>query len=450
MNMEMNMEMNQKIIMTPQLEYSLKILKLSYEELVDFLHEEMLSNPILEYKEPKETKLKINKEERELNLQSYSSYSREEDDGYTNGIPDMKSYKTDLVSHLKLQLHILDLPETVMKIGEFLIESLDNKGYLKIDIKDVAKMLHTKEEEVNQVCQIIQQFDPPGICARNLKECLKLQLMNRKNVKKGLIELIDCHLEAIGDNALPKISKSMAMPINEVQALIEEVRKLNPKPGSYFQTDMIHYIRPDVIISKQDERYSIDICKDKIPKIIVNPYYLDLLKEGDKKLGDAYPYIQNKVNSANWLMRCIDQRMETLEKVTKAIFMHQIDFFDKGRAYLKPMNQREIADALNLHESTISRTVNGKYLLCQWGMFELKYFFSSKGIKQEVGEDASSAMAKFAIQGIVDGEDKHNPYSDSKICTLLQNEGIGISRRTVAKYREQLGIPSGKVRKHYI
>jgi len=449
MNMDMNMEMTQKIIMTPQLEYSLKILKLSYEELVDFLQEEMLSNPILEYKEPKEIKLKIRNDGSESDRLSYNRDFKEDDEVHTNGIPDMNSYKTDLVNHLKLQLHLLNLPEKMTEIGEFLIESLDEKGYLKIDIKDVARILHVEETLINLVRQKLQKFDPPGICARNLKECLKLQLDDKKHVKKELMALIDHHLEAIGDNALPRISKSMGIPISEVQKLIEEIRKLNPKPGSCFQTDVTHYIRPDVIISKQDENYVIDICKDKIPIIKVNPYYLDLLKEGDKKLGDAYPYIQNKINSANWLIHCIDHRMKTLEKVTKTIFLYQMDFFDKGRAYLSPMNQRKVADDLNLHESTISRTVNGKYLLCQWGLFELKYFFSSKGIKQEVGEDASSAMAKFAIRRIVDNEDKHNPYSDSKICNLLQSEEIRISRRTVAKYREQLDIPSGQIRKHY-
>ncbi|PKM65588.1 MAG: RNA polymerase sigma-54 factor [Firmicutes bacterium HGW-Firmicutes-2] len=448
MNMEMNMEMTQKIIMTPQLEYSLKILKLSYEELVDFIQEEMLSNPILEYIEPREIKIKIRNDDSDGDHLSYNRDYKEDDDIHTNGIPDMSSYKTDLVSHLKLQLHILDLPKVMTEIGEFLIESLDEKGYLNIDNKDVASMLHVEVEHVDLVRQKIQKFDPPGICARDLKECLKLQLDDQP-VNKELRALIDHHLEAVGDNALPKISKSMGIPISEVQSLIEDIRKLNPKPASGFQTDVTHYIRPDVIISKQDENYVIDICKDKIPIIKVNPYYLDLLKEGDKKLGDAYPYIQNKINSANWLIHCIDQRMETLEKVAKTIFFQQLTFFDKGRAYLIPMNQREVADALNLHESTISRTVNGKYLLCQWGLFELKYFFSSKGIKQEIGEDASSAMAKFAIQRIVEREDKYNPYSDSKICTLLEKEEIRISRRTVAKYREQLDIPSGKIRKHY-
>jgi RNA polymerase sigma-54 factor len=450
MNMEMNMEMTQKIIMTPQLEYSLKILKLSYEELVDFLQEEMLSNPILEYKEPKEIKLKIKDDDSDGDRLSYNRDFKEDDDIHTNGIPDMSSYKTDLVSHLKLQLHLLNLPKVMTEIGEFLIESLDDKGYLNIDVKDVASMLQVEVGLVDLVRQKIQKFDPPGICARDLKECLKLQLDDEKPVKKELRALIDHHLEAIGDNALPKISKSMGIPISEVHSLIEEIRKLNPKPASGFQTDVTHYIRPDVIITKEDENYIIDICKDKIPIIKVNPYYLDLLKEGNEKLGDAYPYIQNKINSANWLIHCIDQRMETLEKVAKTIFYHQLAFFDKGRAYLIPMNQREVADALNLHESTISRTVNGKYLLCQWGLFELKYFFSSKGIKQDVGEDASSAMAKFAIQRIVESENKYNPYSDSKICNLLEVEEIRISRRTVAKYREQLEIPSGKIRKQYV
>jgi len=449
MNMEMNMEMNQKIIMTPQLEYSLKILKLSYEELVDFLQEEMLSNPILEYKEPKAVNLIIKNEDNEGDRLSYSRDYKEEDEGHTNGIPDMNSYKTDLVSHLRLQLHILNLPKRMTEIGEFLIESLDEKGYLKIDTKELARMLHAKEEHINQVRQKLQKFDPPGICARDLKECLKIQLEEQKYHKKELIELIDHHLESIGDNALPRISKTMGITISEVQSLIEEIRKLNPKPGNDFQTDMIHYIRPDVVISKENINYNIDICKDRIPEIKVNPYYQDLLKEGNKKLGEAYPYIQNKINSANWLMHCIDQRMKTLEKVTKIIFMQQMDFFEKGRAYLKPMNLKEVADILNLHESTVSRTVNGKYLLCQWGMFELKYFFSSKGIKQDVGEDASSAMAKFAIQRIVEGENKSNPYSDMDICNLLNNEEIRISRRTVAKYRDQLNIPSGKIRKQY-
>ena len=449
MNMDMHMEMTQKIIMTPQLEYSLKILKLSYDELVDFLQEEMLSNPILEYKEPSEVKISIKNEDIQGEYSVYNRDFKEEDDVHTNGIPDMNSFRTDLVGHLKLQLHLLDLPKKMEEIGEFLIDSLDEKGYLKIESKDLAKMLHVEEELVNQVRQKLQKFDPPGICAKNLKECLKLQLDDQEPNHNKLMELIDHYLEAVGDNALPRISKNMGISIGEVQALIEEIRKLNPKPGSCFQTDMTQYIRPDVIISKENESYSIDICKDRVPKIKINPYYLDLLREGDKSIGEAYPYIQNKINSANWLMRCIDQRMETLEKVTKTIFIHQMAFFDKGKAYLKPMNQKEVADALNLHESTISRTVNGKYLLCQWGVFELKYFFSSKGIKQEVGEDASSAMAKFAIQRIIEGEDKNNPYSDSKICALLQNEEIRISRRTVAKYREQLNIPTGKIRKHY-
>lgn len=448
LDMEMNINQYQKVLMTPQLEYSLKILKLNNEELIELIEEEVLTNPLLEYIEVKPpTRQEITYFD---TTKIYSKKSDDEDESdFIDSIPDMLSLKPSLSQHLLLQLHTLKISKEMTRICEYLIENIDKNGYLDVDVQDIAHILNATPIEINKGIDIIHSFDPPGIGAKNLKECLKLQL-EINNVRDAyLYKLIDEHIESIASNKIPQIALTMGIEVAHLNKLISEIRKLEPRPGSGFSSDLTRYVKPDIIVVKNDSIFEIIVNKETIPFVQIDSYYSSLLSKKYSLVNEEYNYINKNYHSAAWLIRCIEQRMQTIERVSKAIVESQIDFFNFGKPHLKPLTLKEIAYELELHESTISRAVNGKYLLCQWGVFELKYFFSSKLINKEIGEDASSSAAKFELKRLIEEEDKKNPLSDTAICEGLKEKSIYISRRTVAKYRAQLNIPSMDLRKKF-
>lgn len=449
LDMEMNINQYQKILMTPQLDYSLKILKLNNEELLEFIDEEMMINPLLEYKENTDIPNKMIVVDYEMDEEYSRKNNSDNETDYINSIPDTLSLKPSLVQHLMLQLHTIDHSKVMNKICEYLIESIDENGYLQIDIDEVAKALKVTVERVNQGIEIIQGFDPPGIGARNLKECLKIQVARKHIVDPSIIIFIDQYLEWIAENKIPQVAQAMGIDIDEVKKLLDTIKHLDPRPGSGFSLETVRYIKPDIIVTNCNGVFEIAINKELIPALQVNHYYAKLLENKHQLITEEYHYINKHINSASWLIRCIDQRVQTLERVAKAIVEHQTSFFKSGEKYLKPLTLKEIAYDLNLHESTISRAVNGKYLLCQWGTFELKYFFSSKTIKKELGEDGSSATAKYELKKMIEEEDKRHPLSDTALCEGLKEKSIHISRRTVAKYRTQLNIPSMDLRRMF-
>lgn len=455
--MNINLTQSQKILLTPQLEYSLNILKMSKEELLKLIDEEMRTNPLLEYAEdsskPIESDLTYKVYKKELtNNKEYVNYNRNEDydeQNYINSIPDILSLKPSLTEYLMIQLHTIRISKEEQLICEFLIESIDSNGYLTINVLQAASLLKVNIKSVKRAIKTLQSFDPPGIAAMNLKECLLIQL-NKRNIQDDIIyKLIEEHLEDIAANKIPYLSQVFNLEIEQINKKIELIKGLNPRPGNEFSIDQIRYIKPDVIVNKQGDYFDIVVNNEQLSSININSYYYELLSKNKDLDGKEYDFINKNFNNGTWLIRCIEQRFQTLEKVTRAIVLNQMDFFCFGKKHLKPLTLKKIANDLDLHESTISRAVNEKYLLCRWGIFELKYFFSSTKIKGEKGKDISSSYVKLVLKQIIDSEDKKNPLSDTEIVKILEEKEISISRRTVAKYRAQLNIPSIGLRKIY-
>jgi RNA polymerase sigma-54 factor len=452
--MNMNLAQEQRLLMTPQLEYSLKILKMNNEELLELIDEEVQANPILEYAE-NTSKPSRNMKDSIKDTSYYDEYGtanfNEENDefNYINSIPDASSLKPSLVQHLLLQLHTEKISGIMMELCEFIIESIDSNGYFTMNEKEIKQVIPSTSKEILRAIELVQSFDPPGVGARNLKECLLLQIVRNNMKDRNLIIMVDNYLEDIAANRIPYLSQVLGLEIPRINQLIAMIKGLDPKPGSRFSLEIARYIKPDVVVCKNDDQFEVMINKEQLPNLNVSTYYSGLLTNRKQLNSEEYSYINKNYTSATWLMRCIEQRLNTLERVTSAIVLHQIAFFEFGKKHLMPLTLKEIAYELDIHESTVSRAVNEKYLLCQWGVYELKYFFSSKTIRAANGEDVSSSNAKLVLKEIIDEEDKSNPLSDTTICKILQEKDIFISRRTVAKYRAQLKIPTMDLRKHF-
>ena len=334
------------------------------------------------------------------------------------------------------------------RLGKYIIETLDENGYLTSTVPEIAEAAGASEGMVRQALKLIQKMDPAGVGAADLRECLLIQLRNIDMLTEPLETMINDHLEDLADNRLSVISKAMGIPVKEVQSLGDVIRTLEPKPGRQFASgDDARYIIPDVIVEKTDDGYQININGRSTPRLKVSPYYRSLLQDADKdeKLSE---YLSDRVNSALWLIRSIDQRKQTIYNVAEAIVKFQREFFDRGCKYMKTLTLRDVAEEIGVHESTVSRSINGKYLQCSHGIFELRHFFSA-GVSDGKGEGVSSRSIKEFIKEIVEAEDPKKPCSDQTIVGLLEEKGFNISRRTVAKYRDELGILSSSKRRRY-
>jgi RNA polymerase sigma-54 factor len=347
-----------------------------------------------------------------------------------------------------MQLNLSPISKTDLKIGEFLIGNFDKNGYLTITIKEVADMLKVPEDKVENTLKIIQTFDPSGVGARNLNECLMIQIEQRGiNVPK-IKELVQNHLIDLAEARFSRISEALNISLAEVQQLKDILVTLDPKPGRNFSSaNEVHYIIPDAVIEKVDNEYIVLMNDTIVPRLSINSYYRSLLYSEDRE-SKISKFLSNRLDSALWLIRSIEQRRITLHKVIQSIVDVQRDFFDKGLIYLKPLTMKRIADIVGVHESTVSRAISGKYVQTPRGVFELKFFFQS-GLENNNGTSTSSESIKKRMREIINGEDSHNPLSDQKIADMLKAKGISISRRTVAKYREEMGILSSTKRKRY-
>ncbi|ADD02810.1 RNA polymerase, sigma 54 subunit, RpoN [Thermoanaerobacter mathranii subsp. mathranii str. A3] len=452
MEFDLKLQQTQKLIMTPELKQAIEILQLNSLELNALIEQELETNPVLEKEETSEEE-----DAYEYDLYELSKYIRETeermyyDDSDDEEIEEVNyenfvSPKPSLSDHLLFQLHITPIPHKIKKICEYIIFSLSPSGYLREDIKDIAKILECSEEEVLEGLSIVQSFDPPGIAARNLQECLKLQLLAQDNYKGIIKELVDYHLEEIAEGKYSYLAKLYNISLKEVQQAVDFIKKLNPKPGSSFSsTADVGYIVPDVEVIKRDREYFVIVNDSITPKLKINNYYHSILNSNDE---EAKKYINTKLQSAMWLIKSLESRKETLYKVVKAIVELQKDFLDRGINYLKPMTQKQVADIVGVHESTVSRAINGKYVATPRGLFEIKFFFQS-GISNRNGNEISAESIKNLIKKLIEEEDPANPLSDQKIADILKEKNINISRRTVAKYREECNIPSTIKRRRY-
>ncbi|MHB0886822.1 MAG: RNA polymerase factor sigma-54 [Bacillota bacterium] len=473
-------QQTQKLIMTPELRQAITVLQLSATELSEYLTEQVLANPVLEVRDeaatpasqaPEDGGPRESEREGERFDLDWQSYFQDRSDlGFTPTAerdPDAGAHPAEsrlteaptLEQHLDLQLHLCPLTAAERRVGEYFIGMLDEGGYLRTSLEEAAEVLGVPLDDVVRVHQVFTSFDPPGVGARDLSECLRLQLEAMPPDKTGAAvrdlarRIIDGHLEELGSGRLARLSAALAAPAKQVQQAADFIRSLDPRPGGRFaDPNDIRYIVPDVIIERVEGDYVVIVNDTAVPRLGISRYYRQLLERGvgtvdGEQLGEARAYIEGRLNSALWLIRAIEQRRRTLYRVTETVVRLQRDFLDHGLRHLRPMSLRHVAEIIGMHESTVSRATSNKYVQTPQGTFELKYFFTS-GVAA-VGETAgiSSESVKMHIQDLVAGEDPGRPLSDDALTKLLEKKGIAISRRTVAKYRDEMGVPSSSRRR---
>ncbi len=455
-NFDLNLVQSQKLVLTPQVKQALEVLRMNSQELFEYIEEQLETNPALEAVDESEMNdhqdlnVKLLEDEWEENINKKEQYGVQGDDTFediSDFTIDKSSVRLSLKEHLMFQLNTSDLDEEFRVLGEFVIDNIDENGYLKTGLSEIASYFNVPVKRLGKVLDVLQTFDPPGICARNLKECLLIQLRQMDVVDQNVFVLVEDYLDSLADNKITFVAKSTGLNVHKVAELYEFIKKLEPKPGrEFYSSDDVKYIIPDCIVKKIKSRYEVLINEDAFPIVNISSYYRKVVKE-DINI-EAKKFIQSRIDSGLWLIKCIEQRKNTIRKVAECIVNKQSEFFEKGRNYIKPLTMKEIAHEINMHESTVSRTVNTKYLQCAWGVFELRYFFTAK-ISSGCGNDISSENVKERLKKLFKDEDKMAPLSDSGISEILKKEGIKISRRTVAKYRAELGISVASKRKKY-
>lgn len=460
MGFNLQLEQSQKLIMTPQLQQAIQILQFNSLELEKYINEQLEKNPVLEVNVEKERQdiSDVKAEEdriKEINWKEYiedfnnyeytkgSYYNEENEFNYENIV----SRESTLQEYLLFQYHLTLLDRKHFIIGEYIINSLDDRGYLTATIEEIAHYFKEEEHIVESILQIIQTFDPPGVGARTLEECLLLQLKSLEINDEKIYKLIEYYLPEIASNKYPYIAKKLGVSIDQIQQYCDFIKTLEPKPGRRFTPNQNRYITPDVVVKKIGNEYTILTNDYNGPRLTIRDDYKRMMTSSDEN-SDVVKFLNEQFNSAAWLIRSIEQRKQTIYKVAEVIIKKQMAFFEKGKKYLRPMTLKEIADEIEVHESTVSRATNGKYIETPLGIFELKYFFSS-GVEGNEGVGISSESIKSFIQDIINEEDPKKPLSDDKVVNKLKIKGINISRRTVAKYRDEMGILSSSKRKRY-
>ncbi|HUM55634.1 MAG TPA: RNA polymerase factor sigma-54 [Bacillota bacterium] len=458
---DLTIEQSQKLVMTPELIQAIQILQFNTQELDSYVQDQLLSNPVLETSQAEEGSTENERKSFDEQTDLLREYIRErsyDETGYKQPqyANDDKDYSYEqyisaditLPEHLMFQLQFASGNKTCRKIGRYIIESLDENGYMTLEDDEIAAAVETSIKNVKKVINLIQTFEPMGVGARDLGQCLLIQLKSKGLYNEKYKSIIIEHIEDLAGNRLGQIAKDLGISVKEVQEMSDVIKSLEPKPGRQFagQTET-RYIVPDVFVEKSEDGYSVAINDTSIPKLMVSSYYEKVLRESgnDQKLNE---YLSERFNSAVWLIKSIEQRKQTIINVVRSIVKFQKEFFDNGDKYLKTLTLKQVADDVGIHESTVSRSINGKYMQSPRGVFELKYFFSG-GVSGDRGEGISSNSIKTHIKEIIEKEDIKAPYSDQTLVLLLKERGIDISRRTIAKYRDEMGISSSSKRKRY-
>jgi RNA polymerase sigma-54 factor len=497
LQLQQRMKLQQTLKLTPQLQLAMKMLQMNHLELSELIKQEVEQNPLLETgdvaeadvtptadaKSPKaeapssgevgvdataalgapsekDAKLK----EKDFYEDAWIKYQMENQDGQYGGgegggvnydpdeesnIEEYVSTKPSLTEHLYVQLRLSELTDQERKAGEYLIGLIDRNGYLVYDEASVLSTLGITPEQLLDVVDTIQSFDPPGIGARNVTECLVLQYQARKNRKPLVETLIMNYLEDLANNRLKLIAQKEKVTVEEVIEAYKEIKSLDPRPGLHYDvSDRPQYITPDVFVEKVGDELKVTLNDKYMPQLRINNFYQSQLRAEKVANKDTISYIKEKLNAARFIMESIERRKDTIFRVTKEIFAVQDGFFEEGVKGLHQLTLKKVADKLGLHESTISRVTNSKWVHTPRGVFQLKFFFSS-GTTTSTGEDISSKHVKELVQEVIAGENARHPYSDAKIRSILKSRGIDIARRTVTKYREELGIRSSSKRKTF-
>ncbi len=474
---DLTIEQTQKLVMTPELIQAIQILQFNTQELDSYVQEQLLTNPVLEQgpasaEGPPDQQgtgrdgadasaeqggsdgdmdidWKEYLKERQYDDISYHQWEYKDSEEKENSYEQYTTADVTLPEHLMFQFQFAAVKKGCRNVGRYIIESLDENGYMTLTVEEISRAMNVPEDKVREVLDIIHTFDPAGVGARDLKECLKIQMEQKGLLDEAYEKVLDQHLEDLAANRLGVISKSMGITVKEVQKMADVIKRLEPKPGRQFasQTDT-RYIVPDVLVERVDDEYLITVNDSSSPHLMVSPYYEKLLNEAEED-SNLSKYLTDRLNSALWLIKSIDQRKQTIYNVVEAVVKYQKEFFDKGSKYLKTLTLKQIAEEVGIHESTVSRSINGKYLQSPRGVFEIKYFFSGGVTGGQDGEGISSKSIKSFIKEMVEGEDPTSPYSDQDMVNLLKEKGIDISRRTVAKYRDEMQILSSSKRRRY-
>ena len=474
LGLQQSLTLTQQLVMTPQLQQAIKLLQLSRLELAEMIQQEMEQNPALEEslsedktensitakdtdsqeaeKEPqvKEVTIedKVNSEmDWENYINEYNSTGRIYTESESTEAPNFEAFtsaKKTLTQHLDWQLMLSGLPQEKESIGHLIIGNLNRDGYLCVETEELARMAETDQDVVEEVLALLQTFDPPGVCARNLTETLLIQVQQLGIDNPVITEIITGHLKNLENRNSKKIAKALKISVDDVRAAVKIIQFLEPKPGRKFATEESAYITPDIYVYKIGDEFKIVMNDDGLPKLRISRFYREAVADGKKIPKETKAYLNEKMQSASWLIKSIHQRQKTIYLVMESIIKFQREFFEKGIAYLRPLILKDIAEDIEMHESTISRVTTNKYAYTPQGLFELKYFFNSS-IERTGGLSMASASVKERIRQLIDNEDPDNPLSDDKIASILQEADIQIARRTVAKYRKVLNIlPSNK------
>ncbi len=454
----------QKLVMTATLQQAIKLLPLSRLELIQKVHQEILENPFLEEVATQETsdtelanaelpqETSQDSEEFEVDWEAYlQDFSTNPDyvPTISKEVPSLEATlksETSLAEHLLWQLSLTVHDELEKQIGTYLIGNIDDDGYLQCQTEEVAMVFGGEEEQISVVLEVIQSFDPPGVGARDLQESLLIQLHHLELDDSLAWKIVQQYLSQLDERYFQKIAKSFGATITEVIAAVGLIRTLDPKPGSRFNSPRVEYIVPDVVVVKVDDDYQVILNEDGMPSLRINALYQNVLRQNDGMQSDTREYLEEKFRSAIWLMKSVEQRRQTLLRVTKSLCKFQREFLDKGLAYLKPLVLKDVADDIGMHESTVSRVTTNKYVYTPQGVFELKFFFHS-GLESLDGDAMSSVSVKDIIRKAVVAEDARKPLTDQQLMMILEAKGVKIARRTIAKYRQELHIAPASRRK---
>ena len=452
-------------VLAPQLQQSLQILQAATLELKNIVQQELQTNPVLEedaslqetedrssdeadFQEEFEKLAKLDEEWRDYMAQnvSYSARSQEDEELRQFFLDSLANQET-LQQHLLDQLNTADVDAKKRKAAELLIGNIDDIGFLSAPMDEIANLSGTPIEDLQPALELVQTFHPVGVGARDLKDCLLIQLRRLGKAQSLEYQIVDQHLDDLGRKRYPDIARRLGVTVDQVQKAANFIATLDPKPGQIFSPEPNTYVLPDVVVEKVGDEYVVSLTGDQIPHLRINKTYRDLMTQS-RNGGEVRDYIREKIRSGKFLIKSIHQRQQTILNIAIEIVKRQGDFLDHGTAFLKPMTMVQIADAVGVHETTVSRAISGKYIATPQGVVEMKFFFTP-GYQTNDGVALSNTSVKETIADLVRNEDNRMPLSDKEIVEILSERGIPIARRTVAKYRAELNILPSNLRKQF-
>ncbi|MEO6996077.1 MAG: RNA polymerase factor sigma-54 [Lacunisphaera sp.] len=479
LNQSFHQRQTQQLVLAPQMRQSLKILQVAALDLRATIQEELQSNPTLEempmddvslekaaeHNDDKGTPSDDSREELDFSKdfqvlekigQDWHDHmsdtggvrqSSTEDEERRQHFFDSLTTETSLQQHLMQQAEMADHPGDILEALRFLVGSLDDRGYLTATLSDLALLASLPLKTMQQASLLLKTFDPPGIGAENLSDCLLIQLAQKGRDKSVAARIIRDHLALLIRRRIPDLARKTGLPNETIQEAIEEIGTLDPAPGRRFADDANRVVVPDVTVEKDGDEWKIILNHDYIPRLRLSNTYKDLIAKGRLSKQES-DYLREKLRSGKFIINAIEQRQRTIERITNEIIKHQHEFFEEGISKLKPLTMTQIADIIGVHETTVSRALANKYMQTPHGVFEMKYFFTS-GYQSDAGISVANTSVKEMIADIIAGEDPGKPLSDQEIVGLLQAKGLSIARRTVAKYREELGLLPSNLRRRY-